>query len=827
MTTEKDKDHGKEKGIPGAKTRRKTKNQHQRRNLRGKASTPPDVRHFQRERSTPLEWRRGEKSAFGRPPDSEERPLLIPHTRGIKRPPKPSPVPLNKKHRARRAKSVKVKTEGQDEGKSGSVDGNGVFGGPRAVKDGVDEEAEELGVEMGFVTGKEIEQRITYPGAHQVYVFYCVSGAAEVEAHKSTFVITSGGMFLAPRGKPCFPFMRHQPGSSRELQREVYTQMDCSSPLYQTSQKACAQEVKGKNNTFVFKSSNSARPKFKPASTPIDRIFKLFRDCITMTAIVASPPIFFDLTAAQLNPSTPLYFCEYLIRLIGSEVTTFRRNALASYHFVDTAHHVVGELRQLIDETDQGEIESFCKWTEALEPLEKLLLDFDPKDFIGSDKLVEVSAPLACKQDLDQWKNVRVITHKKLQSLLDEDGLKELAAVPKAQDLQDVHRRDDQAFLNDLVSDIELLAIPASPTPPETFKTLFTKVPDQASTIAKLFGQKNIFTSDSEVLVVLQSTMAICGWLHFATQSGEDKDKDITTLKHMWSNEVCSSAQALLEGLIDLGGGPSGEQTQIGPVQELYHTFIDLAFGIPDVSCVDLIKLLSDIGRAYHAQALALIALCDEAVKYNEKQPAKDSQRVKDIGQALDQTSKALTKAAETAKEGVGALGLPQWVTHKEGDDFDKDECSVQFQTAMATIVETFKKIGVATAVQRKEDFATALKKDKELTNKANDRMVAIKTPEKTVKVTVNVLKPDGSSLLDPPHTGGWTLVSAIEWGVSNIPEVKGELTGKFTHFKLDDRIIAKHKSVGELGPTGTLALVMAIADKPMPQANGRTSPGN
>ncbi|KAG9093123.1 hypothetical protein FRC07_011530, partial [Ceratobasidium sp. 392] len=328
-----------------------------------------------------------------------------------------------------------------------------------------------------------------------------------------------------------------------------------------------------------------------------------------MTTAVASPPVFFDLTAPQLKPSAALYLCEYLVRLIGSEVTTFRRNALASYHFIDIAHHAVGELQQLIHEVNQGKTESFWKWTKALKPLEKLLLDFDPKDFISSGKLVEVSAPLACKQDLDQWKNVRVITHKKLQSLLDEDGLKELAAVPKAQDLQAVHRRDDQVFLNDLVSEIEILTIPASPTPyvfalacqfevraeisecrPETFKTLFKKVPEQASTIAKLFGQPNVFASDSEVLVVLQSTMAICGWLHFATQSGGDKD--ITTLKHMWSKEVCSSAQALLEGLIDLGGNPSEAQTKVGPAQDLYQKFIDLAFGIPDVSCVDLMKLL-------------------------------------------------------------------------------------------------------------------------------------------------------------------------------------------------------------------------------------------
>ncbi|KAG9120518.1 hypothetical protein FRC07_003947 [Ceratobasidium sp. 392] len=183
--------------------------------------------------------------------------------------------------------------------------------------------------------------------------------------------------------------------------------------------------------------------------------------------------------------------------------------------------------------------------------------------------------------------------------------------------------------------------------------------------------------------------------------------------------------------------------------------------------------------------------------------------------------------ATKTANDSAGALGLPQWTAYKEGDKYKEDVCSKEFEKTMETIVETFEKIKLDTAVQPKENFETALKEDNDLTKKANERMAAIKAPEKTVKVTVDVHKPNGSSLLESPHTvqiGGSTLVSAIEWGVSNIPIVKNESAGKLIHFKLDGKIIAKHQNVGELGPNGTLALIMAITDNPIPLVNENTT---
>ncbi|KAG8794215.1 hypothetical protein FRC12_000162 [Ceratobasidium sp. 428] len=511
-----------------------------------------------------------------------------------------------------------------------------------------------------------------------------------------------------------------------------------------------------------------------------------------------------------------LDLAEHLLGLIEFEVTTLRRHTLASRCFVDTAHRIVDELQQLLDEkTNNGDIESAVKFMTALDPLERHLLDFDRDDLIGSDKLVDVSSPLACKEDLEKWKKVRDMTHQELKSLHDEGDLEALEAFSnfRAQDLKSVCRRDDQVFLNDLVSEIKLRAIPEledsrpymfinasqvqdraemSGLRPQAFKTFFEQVPKQASKIADVFDRKSMFTSDPEALVVIQSMMAICGWSHFATKLSEDIFKDATTLKHMWSEPVCSSAEKLLDGLLEglIYLGVDG--FEVNWPKDLYQEFVDLAFGVPTLSCEHLLDLFDDVGPAYRAQAAVLIALCRKAAEYSNAAQPEDSQRVENIGQALDLTSKVLTKATQTANNGAGVSGLPHWILHKEGQEYDQDECSVQFQTAMTTVVETLTKIGLgAAAIKGKTDFEAAVKEDKNRAKQANERIAAVKAPEDAFKVTVN--------------------------GISSITAVKRELTGKSARFELNGTPIAKDQNIGELvGSEQALTLDMVISGNPV-----------
>lgn len=124
------------------------------------ATTPPNVRRSQRERFSPLEWWRGEKFVYGRSPDPDEGPLLVPLIRAIERPPKPPPVALSKKRVIRRGRRLKVKKEEEEEI---TLDGEGVFGAPPTAEDGMDEDTEELGLVIDYATQTEIERRECLP----------------------------------------------------------------------------------------------------------------------------------------------------------------------------------------------------------------------------------------------------------------------------------------------------------------------------------------------------------------------------------------------------------------------------------------------------------------------------------------------------------------------------------------------------------------------------------------------------------------------------------------------------------------------------------------
>ncbi|QRW27764.1 centromere protein Scm3 [Rhizoctonia solani] len=105
-----------------------------------------------------LEWWRGEKFVYGRSPDPEEGPLLVPLIRAIERPPKPRSRTIQKGTQERRKEDQGKKEEEDQE--LGEV---GVFGAPRTQEDGLDEETEELGVVMDYATGREVERRIAFP----------------------------------------------------------------------------------------------------------------------------------------------------------------------------------------------------------------------------------------------------------------------------------------------------------------------------------------------------------------------------------------------------------------------------------------------------------------------------------------------------------------------------------------------------------------------------------------------------------------------------------------------------------------------------------------
>lgn len=193
-----------------------------------RSPTPEGVRRGRRHRYKPLEWWRQEKVVYGR---RESGVTLVPQIKEIIRIPKEPPKPLGQAGKKGRAGSVRAKTR---ELKTPV---------PSNPEEGWDEKTLADGVVLDFLTREPVKRRIiqtarmfeprsaansnwffqkifgegdfiaagemripprgekpSKSSKDNAYVFYVVEGAVSVVIHESTYIVSSGGMFLVPRG---------------------------------------------------------------------------------------------------------------------------------------------------------------------------------------------------------------------------------------------------------------------------------------------------------------------------------------------------------------------------------------------------------------------------------------------------------------------------------------------------------------------------------------------------------------------------------------------------------------------------------------------------
>ncbi|KAH7914014.1 Mif2/CENP-C like-domain-containing protein [Hygrophoropsis aurantiaca] len=189
-----------------------------------RSPTPDGVRRSRRHRFKPLEYWRQEKVVYGR---SGGGVTLVPHIKEIIRIPQEPAEPLGKHHRKR-------KRSAPPRSKSRQIEN---------PEEGWDDETPTTGVVINFHSQEEVTRRVTFTaksvqpkqaGNHDwrfqkvfgegtfiaagqlnippksmkpskstkdnTYVFYVIEGAVSVVIHKTPFIITTGGMFLVPRG---------------------------------------------------------------------------------------------------------------------------------------------------------------------------------------------------------------------------------------------------------------------------------------------------------------------------------------------------------------------------------------------------------------------------------------------------------------------------------------------------------------------------------------------------------------------------------------------------------------------------------------------------
>ncbi|KAH8106929.1 Mif2/CENP-C like-domain-containing protein [Cristinia sonorae] len=194
------------------------------------------VRRGARTRYAPLDWWRNEKVVYGR---RESGPCLVPNIKEIHRVPKPEVVPLGK--------YAKKKRRAQSKAKSMDPEGEYEEGATYNPEEGWDDDTPQQGIIHDYEQEKEVEKRVAFtakmldlkPAANNdfffqkifgdgdfiaagqlvippkkqkptkgtkdnTFIFYVIEGAVNFKVHRTSFVLTTGGMFLVPRGNMYF-----------------------------------------------------------------------------------------------------------------------------------------------------------------------------------------------------------------------------------------------------------------------------------------------------------------------------------------------------------------------------------------------------------------------------------------------------------------------------------------------------------------------------------------------------------------------------------------------------------------------------------------------
>ncbi|EKM55234.1 uncharacterized protein PHACADRAFT_255701 [Phanerochaete carnosa HHB-10118-sp] len=187
------------------------------------------LRRGKRMRYKPLDWWRCEKVVYGRRESGQQ---LVPTIKEIRRIPKEETQPLGAKHKRRRKPPSKGKPAEEDE--------LPIFWNP---EEGWDDETNPIATAIDYVTQQEIEARVAFTtkmvslrdaananfkfqkmfsdgsflAAGQLlippngskptkstkdnsFIFYVIEGGVKVTIHRTSFIITTGGMFYVPRG---------------------------------------------------------------------------------------------------------------------------------------------------------------------------------------------------------------------------------------------------------------------------------------------------------------------------------------------------------------------------------------------------------------------------------------------------------------------------------------------------------------------------------------------------------------------------------------------------------------------------------------------------
>ncbi|KAG8777154.1 hypothetical protein FRC12_000520 [Ceratobasidium sp. 428] len=407
--------------------------------------------------------------------------------------------------------------------------------------------------------------------------------------------------------------------------------------------------------------------------------------------------LFYDWTERSTNNAPVTDVVDRLVRLIGAEVCTFKRNTHVSYQFVDTARNLVNKINDLISlvetnpENNEGAFELWCN---AIEPLEDILLAFKAGDDLSQDE--EILNTDSVKLQINLWRENRKHTRDALKKFNQEEDLKKLGVLPEENDsdLWDACIHDDRSYINDLLIKIEsCLTQDKLSVFPDKQHNWLLEISKGVSEIAVLFSQADGLPEGSEV-VVIQSMMAVYGFLEL----GSNPQVSPKTQTYLISKAVCREARLLVDDVIELCKG----KKKLNEVEAKYEAFLQLLVGeageeVP-TSYYELMKQVAKIGCSYHTQSLLLVAFCRELVKhYQSLQNGKSARHYVVIQNACDRTLDLLKDTAENLTKSAGPFSLSS-LSNFDPETYKTHACTKLFAATTTALKGLSDELGVGSS---------------------------------------------------------------------------------------------------------------------------------
>lgn len=467
-----------------------------------------------------------------------------------------------------------------------------------------------------------------------------------------------------------------------------------------------------------------------------------------------------------------------LIETIGRDVVRFRRNTQISYNFVDKARFSCQEINALIKDVDENDDwDSYDKFTEAVDLLEELLLEStavsqdEVQRFFGGDRDVD-----ACIASASNWESNREKLRNFLNSVRAQSDIGQLLrkepedeAEPDDEETEIVEagKHDDASFLLELYQSIKSHRFRerAEGSVPQLIELVNDRLADLYT-----LAQSEVL-DDNLAIFAIKAAMLVSGIMDISVDTSANKDRT----HHLKRERVWHEIHGLLNYFYDIT-----EETDVAiPVSDIearFDAFLLILQTIPQAplppTYTQLMKQAGKIRRPYHAQALALIALCRFLARHYENLTEEEH------------TATTVEPFEDTCKETLSAL---QVAVASEptlrGFNFDAPENGhvfSAFDRARTRIRECFQHFGLMSYwAQYERIFEQAVQKDRSRTAQLNDLLAArpSRIPDDTTDIIrVNVQVREGSP------TGGVirefavgvepaTRLRALRWHISRALE--------------------------------------------------------